>query len=207
MALNLVAEGGTVVGIYAKSQDDADELIMASHALPGRLIMKRGDASDLKWCVALKNQLRDELHGLDLLVCNAVPAIQALRLEEASYERIHEYVNKGFALVAAPLSSFLELVSSSEGRVLMISSSAVDDPPPIWPQYVAVKAAAEGLVRTAAAANSKVSFWIARPGSMLTDLVDTPLGRLDAEMPQAVAKRILGQVCGEPASTTVQFCR
>jgi NAD(P)-dependent dehydrogenase (short-subunit alcohol dehydrogenase family) len=206
MALELVAEGGTVVGVYAQSQEDADEVLATSNRLPGRLVMERGDASDLDWCIALKSRVRAEFGRLDLLVCSAAPAIQPLRVEEAYYGRIQAYIAKGLALVAAPLSSFLELVSASGGSVMVISSSAVEEPPAVWPHYVALKAAVEGFVRTAAVGNPKVTFWIARLGRMLTDLSDTPMGRLDAETPQSVARRILEHARGQAVSTGVRFC-
>lgn len=207
MALDLVAEGGTVVGVYAQSREDADELLAASRNLPGRLIMERGEAADLNSCIELKSRLRAELGRLDLLVCNAAPAIQSLRVEEACYDRIRDYLAKGFALAAAPLSCFLELISASGGCVLTISSSAVEEPPALWPHYVALKTAVEGLVRAVAVANPKVTFWIARPGRILTDLSDTPMGQLDAETPQSVSRRILEHVWGNASPGTVQFCR
>jgi NAD(P)-dependent dehydrogenase (short-subunit alcohol dehydrogenase family)/acyl dehydratase len=207
MALELAAEGANVVGVYAQSQEDADAVLAASRHLPGCLAMERGDASDLNWCGALKSRVAARFGRLDLLVCNAAPALQPLRIEEACYERIQAYLVQGFALVGAPLSSFLEPVSASRGSVLLISSSAVEEPPAVWPHYVALKAAAEGLVRTAAVANPEIAFWIARPGRLLTDLTDTPMGRLDAETPQSVARRILEQSSGRAAFSGVRFCR
>ena len=206
MAINLIAEGATVIGVYARSDADAQQLMDSVRGLPGTLIMERGDASDLHWCAALKSRLEAKLDTLDLLVCNAAPAIQSLRVEEACYQRIQSYVEKGFALVAAPLSAFLERVAASQGCVLLVSSEAVNEPPPGWPHYVAMKSAVEGLVRTAAIANPKVSVLIARPGKILTDLSDTPLGRLGAETPDAAAQRILGNVLKRGDPGTVQFC-
>ena len=207
MALELVAEGGTVIGVYSRSQEDSKDLLAASRNLPGRLIMERGDASDLTWCVELRDRVRAELGALDLLVCNAAPAIPSLRVEEACYDRILAYIGRGLALVGAPLSAFLKVVSAPGGCVLAVSSSAVEEPPAAWPHYVAMKAAVEGLVRTVAVANPKVTFCIARPGRMLTDMSDTPIGRLDAEAPQPVARRILEHVWEGVASGTVLLCR
>jgi NAD(P)-dependent dehydrogenase (short-subunit alcohol dehydrogenase family) len=207
MALDLAAGGGTVVGVYAQSQVDAGEVLRASQNLSGRLIMERGDASDINWCAALTKRITAEFGGLDLLVCSAAPPLQPLRVEAAYYDRIRAYLDKGFALLAAPLSAFLERVAICGGCVLTISSRAVEDPPEAWPHYVALKAAVEGLVRTAAVGNPGVRFWIARPGSILTDLTNTPLARLDAEDPQAVSRRILEQALSQVPPGTVHFCR
>lgn len=206
IALRWVAEGGTAIGVYARSQEDAEELLAASRHLPGRLVMERGDASDPNWCAALKGRVRSEFARLDFLVCNAAPAIPSLRVEEAYFDRIQAYLAKGFALVAAPLTSFLELISDSGGQVLLISSSALQDPPAVWPHYVALKSAVEGLVRTAAAGYPELTFWITRPGRMLTDLSDSPLGRLDAEAPEVVAQRLLDQMHEPAAQRGVYFC-
>ncbi len=108
-------------------------MLAASRNLPGRLLMERGDASDLTWCVALRGRVRAELCALDLLVCNAAPAIPSLRVEEACYDRILAYIGKGLALVGAPLSALLEVVSAPAGCVLALSSSAVEEPPAAWP--------------------------------------------------------------------------
>jgi NAD(P)-dependent dehydrogenase (short-subunit alcohol dehydrogenase family) len=206
MALDLIAEGAAVIGVYERSQDDAGDLLQASRGLSGSLVMERGDASDPDWCATLKNRVQTEFGGLDLLVCSAAPAVQPLRVEEACYERIRDYLSKGFALFTAPLTSLLETVVASNGCVLTISSKFVEDPPEIWPHYVALKAAVEGLIRSAAAGNPKVRFWIARPSKILTDMTNTPMGRLNAEEPQVVSRRILEHVFGEAADGVVHYC-
>jgi NAD(P)-dependent dehydrogenase (short-subunit alcohol dehydrogenase family) len=168
LALQLAAQGARVAGIYARSVDEADAVTELSRGLAGRLTMEQGDASDPAWCRDLKGRIRAECGGLDLLVLSAAPAMQPLRVEEACYERMRSYVDRGFGLVAAPLTGFLEAVRSARGRVLLISSAYVETAPKIWPHYVALKAAVEGLIR-AAADNPEVAFAIARPGKLYTD--------------------------------------
>jgi NAD(P)-dependent dehydrogenase (short-subunit alcohol dehydrogenase family) len=207
LALELVAEGCTVVGVYSRSRDEAVELLSVGRELPGRLILEQGDAGDLGWCRALKERVRDEVGPIDLLICNAAPAIQPLRVEEACYGRIRAYLDEGIALVGAPLSSFLDLVSVRHGCAILISSRAVETPPPQWPHYVALKAAAEGLVRAAAAHYSSVTFLIARPGRIRTDFSGTPLGLVEAEDASTVARRILRSLDIRAGSDNLHFCR
>jgi NAD(P)-dependent dehydrogenase (short-subunit alcohol dehydrogenase family) len=205
LALQLAAQGALVAGIYARSVDEADAVTELSRGLAGRLTMERGDASDPAWCRDLKSRIRAECGGLDLLVLSAAPAMQPLRVEEACYERMRSYVDRGFGLVAAPLTGFLEAVRSARGRVLLISSAYVETAPKIWPHYVALKAAVEGLIRAAAADNPEVAFAIARPGKLYTDMTNTPVGRLDAEDPLSAAHRILQAAAGAEAGS-VSFC-
>ena len=211
-SLELAAGGASVVGLYSQSRDDADELLSASRDLPGRLTLEQGDAGDPNWCRVLKQRVRDELGSVDLLICNAAPAIQPLLVEDACFDRIRAYVDRGLALVGAPLSSFLDLVAASHGCVIVISSAAVESPPPHWPQYVALKAAAEGLTRAAAAHYRDVTFVIARPDKIRTSFSSTPLGLVDAEDASTVARRILesaGALTRSASRDTddVHFCR
>jgi NAD(P)-dependent dehydrogenase (short-subunit alcohol dehydrogenase family) len=206
LALELAAEGCTVVGTYAQSSEDMQQLLELSSELPGSLVPERGDASDLQWCVDLKRRICERFGGLDMLVCNAAPAVRPMRLEEATYDRMQAFLQRGFALVGAPLSSFLSVVSAAQGRVLLISSAFVEEPPRNWPHYVALKFGAEGLVRTAAAAHPKVTFWIARPGRLRTDMSNTPLGWFEAEDPAAVAHQIVQEIATASPPGEVHFC-
>jgi NAD(P)-dependent dehydrogenase (short-subunit alcohol dehydrogenase family) len=95
----------------------------------------------------------------------------------------------------------------AQGRVLLISSIFVEEPPKNWPHYVALKAASEGLLRTAAAAHPKVTFCIARPGKLRTDMSNTPLGWFEAEEPVAAAHQILRQVASTVTPGEVHFCQ
>lgn len=207
MVLFLVSVGYTVVGVYARSGDDAEALLEACRNRPGRLLLEQGDAADLEWCVALRERVLSDLGGLDLLICNAAPPVTQMRLEEAYFPRIQAYLHSSFGLVGAPLSALLAAVSAASGSALLISSGAVETLPRNCPQYVASKSAAEGLLRAAVAQYPKVTFWIARPGEMRTDLVNTPVGWLKAEEPQIVARRVLEQVIGSSERGGLHFCR
>lgn len=204
LALTLAAAGASVIVLYARSSEDAAQLQAAAETLPGQILPRQCDATDPEACRAVRQEVLARHGRLDWLVCSGVPPLQALRVETAAFERMERFLKDGFALVLAPLSSFVDLLSDSGGSVLLISSSAVEDPPPAWPHYVALKCAVEGLARTTAVEYPKVSFCIARPTKLLTDLVNTPLGRANAENPSVAALRILsvaatearpGQVC------------
>lgn len=205
LALELVTEGCNVVGAYAHSCDDMQQLQAASRELPGQLIAEQGDASSLEWCVGLKGRILERFGGLDLLICNAAPAVRPLRIEEATHDRMQAFLQRGFALVCAPLSSCLPLLSVAQGKVLLISSVFVEEPPKNWPHYVALKAASEGLFRTAAVAHPKVTFCIARPGRLRTDMSNTPLGWFEAEEPVTAARQILRQVASTVTPGEVHF--
>lgn len=182
-----------MVALYVRSSEGAERLKEASEGLPGQILLVQGDASDPVTCREIRQQVLAEHGRLDWLVCSAVPSLLPLRIEAATFERIDRFLRDGFALTLAPLTSFLDLLSESGGAVLLISSSSVEEPPAIWPHYVALKCAIEGLTRVAAAEYPKVSFCIARPTKLKTDMVNTPMGRMKAENPSAAAMRILSE--------------
>lgn len=207
LALTLAAAGATVIALYARSSEDAAELQAAAEALPGKILPRQCDAADQAACHEVRQEILARHGGLDLLVCSAAPALQNLRVETAALERIERFVRDGFALVLAPLSSFIELLSESSGSVLLISSSAVEEAPPVWPHYVALKSAVEGLGRAAAAEYPNVSFCIARPAKLLTDLVNTPMGRANAENPSVAALRMLSAAAAQLQPGRVCYVR
>ncbi len=205
MALTLAASGYHVTGTYAQSDEDARSVLLAAEGLSGRLELIRGDATDVAWCESVMQRIGNA-GALDLLICSAAPSIHPFHVQSAYLERIQSYLQKGFALVSTPLCTFLGMVSQASGAVLLISSVAVQEPVPNWPHYVAMKAAVEGLVRSAALEYPTISFWIARPNKVRTDLTDTPLGRLNAEDPSEVAARLINRVLTEPATGGVRYC-
>ncbi len=206
LALGLAAEGCAVMGTYFRSRDEAAAVADIGRGLTGRLLMEQGDAADPNWCAAVRERIKADFGKLDLLVLSAAPAILPLRVEEAHFARIQAYLQKGFAVAGVPLAHLLEMVSASKGAVLFISAATVEQPPALWPHYVALKSALEGMMHAAAAEHPAVRFWIARPGKMETDLVNTPLGRLDAEQPGTVARRILECLARDASSGAVHFC-
>jgi len=193
LALTLAAAGAQVVVLYNRSVRDAAQLQAVAEGLPGQILTLQCDATDPAACANVKQEILARYGHLDWLVCSGVPPLQQLHLEAAAFQRIELFLRDGLAMVVAPLTTFLGMLSESRGSVLLISSVVVEDesPPPIWPHYVALKCAVEALGRTAVMQYPKVSFGIVRPAKLLTDLVNTPMGRANAEDPSAAALRIL----------------
>lgn len=201
----LALHGCTVIGTYLTSSTEAAALAERIASTPGRFVPMQGDAGDAAWAAAARERIVAEFGRLDLLICNACPALRPLWLEPASAQRITEHVARSAAMVAVPLSHLLDLVAARSGTVVVMSSSAVDDPPGEWPHYVAAKCAAEALARVAAVEQPEVRVRVVRPPKLLTELVNTPLGRQDALAPEDFAARLVLRLMdpGEPTSDLV----
>jgi NAD(P)-dependent dehydrogenase (short-subunit alcohol dehydrogenase family)/acyl dehydratase len=164
-----------------------------------------GDAADPETSRRLRERVSTEHSRLDFLICNASPPILPLRLEPNATARIGAYINLAVAQTLAPLSEFLDLLNQSNGCAVIISSAAVEQPVREWPHYIAAKQAVEALGRVAALQYPCVSTLIVRPQKLLTDLTNTPMGRLGAGSPWLVARRIAARLEDplEPGKTEI----
>lgn len=187
----LATKNCKVIVNYLKSDDEAKNLKQSLGSLSENIILLPGDATNLNWVLSAKENIIKEYGKLDLLVCNACPAILPLRLEPTAVERINSYVSKSLALVSVPLSAFIDEIKKNKGSILVISSIFVSTTPVDWPHYVSAKHAIEGLTKVAANESPTVKFLIARPPKLLTDQTNTPIGRQNAISPSLVAAKLL----------------
>ncbi len=164
-----------------------------------------GDAADPEALRRLRERVFREHGRLDFLICNASPPILPLRLEQNAAGRIGAYINLAVAQTLAPLSEFLDVLNQSNGCAVIISSAAVEHPVREWPHYIAAKQAVEALGRVAALQYPCVHTLIVRPQKLLTDLTNTPMGRLGAASPWLVANQIAARLEDplEPGNTEI----
>ncbi|MEZ4409388.1 MAG: SDR family NAD(P)-dependent oxidoreductase [Polyangiales bacterium] len=188
LARALCAEGCAVVGTYQHSRDEAEAL---GATLGADFVAMRGDAADPEWAARAREMVTRRFGGLDLLVCNACPPLRPLWLEPASAARVEQHVTRAVAMVNTPMAHLLDLVAARGGAAVVVSSAAVDEPPGEWPHYVAAKCAIEGLARVAAVEYPAARVAVLRPPKLLTQLVNTPMGRHGAEDPDAYAARVV----------------
>jgi NAD(P)-dependent dehydrogenase (short-subunit alcohol dehydrogenase family) len=109
-------------------------------------------------------------------------------------------VGRAFSLVATPLATFLDLVASRKGTIVLISSEFARTAPADFPHYVAAKCAAEGFARAAAGAAPDARLLIVRPPRLLTDQTNTPTGRAGCLPVEQVAASVVARLCDLPNS-------
>jgi NAD(P)-dependent dehydrogenase (short-subunit alcohol dehydrogenase family)/acyl dehydratase len=172
-----------------------------------RIRQERGDAGDTEWLVKLREQVIAAHGRVDILVANAFPSILALRLEPAAFSRIQAYLNRATALVVAPLCSFLEVLNESDGCAVVISSMAAEQPVREWPHYVAAKRAIEGFATVAPLQYPRTSALIVRPERLLTELINTPMGRQKAAPPEQMANEIIERLKNPLRPGTTEIVR
>lgn len=213
----LVLRGCHVYLNYYKSTKEAQDIEKECADLPGSITLVQGDAGDIQWCKDVKKLILNEQGKLDYLFCNAATLPQLIRLSESAIPQIQSYIDKNLALTTVPLNIFIDTLSESRGTVIAISSIFIDDVPRDLPQYVSLKYALEGLIKSTARSYKKVSFLVVRPPRMLTDMNNTPLHFVETLAPEVVAADIVNHLTGasiepgfyvlddfKPAKTTSQ---
>lgn len=200
----LALHGCTVLMNFRNSQPEAEQVRDSVAHTSGKAVLEKGDASDIAWCLGVEERIAKTHKGVDLLICNASPALLPLWLEPTAAVRVNEFLAKSLALVSAPTAAFMPLVAQCKGWHVLISSTAVRHIHPHFPHYAAAKAAAETLVHAAIAEYRTVSGLIVRPARLLTDLTNTPLGRKGALPPETVAVSLVKRLLGQPIPGKVE---
>lgn len=173
---------------------------MARSSLGGDLPRtEAGNAADPEALRRLRERVLKEFGRLDFLICNACPPVLPLLLEPNAAGRIKGYIDEAVSLTLAPLCEFLELLNSSDGCAVIVSSAYVEHPVKEFPHYIAAKRAVEALACVASLQYPRVSTLIVRPPKLLTGMTNTPIGKLGAASPGLFAGRIAAHLENPPA--------
>jgi NAD(P)-dependent dehydrogenase (short-subunit alcohol dehydrogenase family)/acyl dehydratase len=191
LAEALALSGCTVIGTCLQSMDAVSALATMLRDRGAVFEPHRVDATDPQAMADLVKDVTARHGGIDLLVCTACPPLHALSIDGSSLDRILRHVADSVAMVATPLACLLDHLRDRHGTVVLVSSSAVAAPPAEWPHYVAAKRAIEGLAEVAAVSHKAVRMCVVRPPKLLTELVNTPLGRQGATDPGTYAAALV----------------
>lgn len=205
MVRALALHGCTVVLNFLNSQLEAEQVRNSLTRASGKILLEKGDAADLPWCMEVQHRMAATLKRLDFLICNASPPLLPLWLEPSAAARVQDFLTKSLALVTVPTASLMPLVAESKGWNVLISSTAVAQIHPHFPHYAAAKSGAEAITRAAVAEYRTVSGLIVRPARLLTDLTNTPLGRKGALAPEIVAASVVKRLLGKPSPGKIEL--
>lgn len=184
--------------------EHTEALAEAICAAGGAATIEAADVSDPEWCEGAKARIVGTHGRLDLLILNACAPLVMTQVSAAAAGQSAAYISQNIALSHTPLIHFLPAVAAAQGTVVGISSSAVDETPAGFADYIAVKMALEGALKTAARENPTTRFVIARPPRLRTSWNDTPARAMGAIPPSAVALRIVEAIARPDNQSNVQ---
>ena len=193
-----LASAGCITYLASRSRSKTtDALVSQIHQRGGKVFVLLGNVGDPNWCTSTA-ELIEQTHGrLDHLVLNACELPELKVLADTDPMASAGYIQRNIALYQQPLMHFLGLIKRSEGTVTAISSSAVEEIPLGFGDYVSVKLALEGAIRTVARENPGLKGLIVRPPQLQTAWNDTPIRAVGSVSVPAVASEILVQMCQE----------
>ena len=201
-AIELARSGATVIVASRSAAEWTGDL---DEKIGKRIEPVQVDASDHVALTAIRENVKSKHGKLDFLICNAFPPIPSLRLESNAFDRLKSYLSCSLDLTLAPMCVFLEILNASGGTLLVVSSSAVDSPVRDWPHYVAAKSAIESLARVAQLQFDEIRTLVFRPERMLTDMTNTPMGRVRAHTPNKVARFLVEQLASRAGTSRFEI--
>ncbi|WP_433113704.1 SDR family NAD(P)-dependent oxidoreductase [Micromonospora sp. CA-246542] len=196
MAAALASQQATVFALYAHSQDRVARL---AERFPG-VIPLRADATDQDALLAVRDRIRQVCPTLDGLVLSAAPPLRSIAPHPDAADDQLAFVQTSLNLAVRPLLA-LDALLTAQSWTLVASSTAVAAPRRNWAHYVAAKSGIEGYVR-AWAGQRDVRTVLVRAPKLLTDMMNSPLGRIGA-MPAEQAAAAAVQAVLKPASSLV----
>lgn len=150
IAVEFATRGAKVAVHHPLSEGPPDETLRRIAATGGSAIAVSGDLRHAEECRRVVDEAADELHGLDVLICNAALSY-AGEFEEIAIAVLHDHLHLN---VAAPFLCAQRAVrhfpADPPGRIVMIGSFHGQRGFPGYAVYAATKAAVEGMTRALA---------------------------------------------------------
>ncbi|MGH9462651.1 MAG: SDR family oxidoreductase, partial [Vicinamibacteria bacterium] len=196
--------GARIIVNYHRGKDDADRIVQEIATEGGDAIAVQADVTRLEQVRKMVAEAKDRYGPIGVLVNNAVRDFRAIPFLSLTWDEIQmelDVVAKGAFHCCQEVIP--QMLAAGGGKIINISSVAVDNPPPDQAKYVLAKSALVGLTRSLsiefAPRNIQVNLVV--PNFVETDLVahipegfrariarDTPMQRLGSplEVAQAV---------------------
>jgi NAD(P)-dependent dehydrogenase (short-subunit alcohol dehydrogenase family) len=190
LAKTFALQGADVALNYRSGHTEAAAIQAELTPCPGRTVLLPGDLGRRDDCARVCTDAAARLGGLDLLVFNASPAIEAKPFLAQTAGEALGFVQDSLALLVNPLQELLPALQPG-ATVVYISSIYVLEPKAPFSHYLAAKGAAEGLLRGLAEEFKHLRFIILRPPRMLTDQTNTPYDQDPGVSPITVARNLL----------------
>ncbi len=210
--------GAWIIVNYHRGKDDADRIVQEIQAEGGNAIAIQADVTRFEQVQKMVAEAKDRYGAIHVLVNNAVRDYRPIPFLNLTWDEIQmdlDVIAKGaFYCCREVIPLMLE---AGGGKIINISSVAVDNPPPDQAKYVLAKSALVGLTRSLsvefAARNIQVNLVV--PSFVETDLVshiqegfrkkiaqDTPMQRHAS--PVEVAQAVLFLASSHASFTTGQ---
>lgn len=142
-------------------------------------------------CKRIQMDLQKENERIDrLFLCSALPT-KNMQFYPEGYRDFEKYLGQGVQIFYLPFYMLYPLVCEG-GKVVVLSSSAVAQKKEASKMldYICVKSIIESITEcTAYTDKIKRDYYIIRPPKMLTEMNNTPIGRIGAAEPKKLRRK------------------
>ena len=195
IAMQLAAEGASVVVNYASSKAGADKVVQQITAQGGKAIAVQANVSKREEIVRLLDETKKAFGRLDILVNNA-GVYEFLPIEQVTEAHFHRQFDLNVLGLILTMQEALKHIGPEGGSIINISSVASTATPPTGSVYSATKAAVDAVTKSLAKelGSRKIRVNSINPGMVETEGVhaagiaesdfrkqveaQTPLGRI-----------------------------
>lgn len=196
IAKSYVSSGANVILTYYHSEDKAIELFHYLRSMSDKVELIKKDMSSYDDCQDLKKYLENKYHVIDrLFLCAALPS-RNLEFYPETYTVFENYLNDGIRIFYYPFFVFYPLVAQN-GKMIVFSSVAVVQKKEACKMldYICVKSMVESIVECSYYKNKDTKeYYVVRPPKMLTEMNNTPIGRMGALKPNVIAEQMLKEI-------------
>lgn len=188
--------GARVLLTYCHDEDKAEEVKKKIQKYNQNVKLYRGDMRDYADCKRIQMDLQKENERIDrLFLCSALPT-KNMQFYPEGYRDFEKYLGQGVQIFYLPFYMLYPLVCEG-GKVVVLSSSAVAQKKEASKMldYICVKSIIESITEcTAYTDKIKRDYYIIRPPKMLTEMNNTPIGRIGAAEPKKIAQEIIKKI-------------
>lgn len=200
IAMYYAQRGASIVLTYQRSKEHARQFCDYLSTVSGHIECVQSDASSLVKCQELKAHMEESYGGIDRLYICAAQSPRKIEMHPDNYPLFEKYLTQGVQMFYYPFFVLKESVRAN-GKITILSTIATVERLFFHniPEYICVKSAVESISECAFYKEREGrQYFVARPPKMLTEMNNTPVGRVGSERPEDMAVKLIRAVEEEP---------
>ena len=200
IAKHYAQRGASVALTYQHSREQAQQFCDYLSTVSDRVECVQNDVGSLTDCQKLKQYVEEKYGGIDRLYICAAQSPRKIEMYPENYPLFEKYLTQGVRMFYYPFFTLKESVKSG-GKIIILSTIAMVDVISSYnfSEYICVKSVTENISECSFYKDKNdYQYFIARPSKMLTEMNNTPVGRIGAERPEHTAEKLVKTVEEEP---------
>lgn len=193
LAKKYLVQGAKLIITFYHDSENANILKEIFKDKYNKVDIVRCNVSDIEECMRLADYIKNKYNSLDSVFLSAAPSPKNIELCIQNITKFQQYISQALEMFSNPFFSCLPLLNPN-GNMIIFSSIAVQEKKKFSKmiEYICSKNIIENIVENIAFKKNTqlINFFIIRPIKMLTEMNNTPVGRVGAISPKLIADKI-----------------